>query len=188
MSVTFFATPEDIVTFIERVFAKYRLTAYEDYSVPGAVLRSSSSATETAALLRSTTAQIAMWFPEAMPEPSIVRIDLKAGSFRWAVQGCGLFWLSVGVMKPPKLTASHLSWFTEAGARSKCRVATGPDAISWLAHKRVATFLAGLVRRTLCAATVSGRPVLAGALRQHQSGLQLVEHLGAPFEYQVRAT
>jgi len=188
MSVTFFATTEDIVTFIERVFAKHSLTAYEDYSVPGAVLRSFSSAGDTATLLRSSNARLGLWFPEAMSEPAIVRIDLKAGSFRWTVQGCGLFWLSVGILKPPKLTASYLSWFTEAGARTKCRVTPGPEAVSWPAHKRVGAFLTSLVRRTLAAATVSGRPVLAGALGEHRSGLQLVEHLGAPFEYRVGAT
>ena len=156
MSVTFFAMPDDVLTFIERVFVKYRLTAYEDYSVPGAALRSFSSASDTATFLRSST-RIALWFPEAMPEPSIVRIDLKDGSFRWNVQGCGLFWFHVGISKPPKLVASYLSWFTEAGAQAKCRVSPGPDTVAWLAHKRVATFLTGLLRRTLCAATVSGR-------------------------------
>jgi hypothetical protein len=188
MSVTFFAMRDDVLTLLERVFAKYRLTAYEAYSAPGAFLQSLPSATETAALLHATTAQIALWFPEAMPQPSIERIDLEGGSFRWAVRGCGLFRFSVGILKPPKLTASHLSWFTEAGARAKCRVTPGPDAVAWLAHKRIGTFITGLVRRTLCAATVSGRPVLTAALGEHRSGLRLVEHLGAPCEYQVPAT
>jgi hypothetical protein len=189
VSVSFFATPVDILAIFTDVFSKHSPVVYEIYSVPGEPIRSFSSRAAIGEHLKAQAApHLALWFPEVMPQPSVERFLLNSGVPRFTVHGCGLFWLHVGAIKPPTLVASQLTWFSEAGARAKCSVAPGPEAVVWPAHKRFGTYLTGLLRRRLKAASVPGKPVLADALRAHHAGLRLVEHSTATFEYQVGAT
>jgi hypothetical protein len=189
VNISFFATTEDILVLFAQVFANHAPTVFEVYSDPSAPIKSFQSYTRVTEYFRSRPyPYLALWFPEVMPDPTIRSFTLNNGIRRFTVEGCGLFWLNPGSVKANALTVSHLMWFSEAGARAKCSVTPGSNAVFWPDHKRIATYFTNLLRRKLKAAAVPGRPVLLHALAAHRAGLRLVEHHAAPVQYTVEAT
>jgi hypothetical protein len=179
MSITFYAGPDDLGQVFAQALSIPALVVLECYSVPGSDLRRFASSHDAVAALLTGSRQFCLWSPRIMPEPHVARVDLGSGRERLTAQGCGLFWLNAGLIVGNTITASHLSWFTESGARAKCSVTPGPDSVDWAVHKTLANHLQGVVRRKLRVASVPGRAILREALSKYEAGWQLKEHIGA---------
>lgn len=187
MSSTFFASRSDLAELAEGIFSVSELVAWQSYSVPGQPPTRCASPSEFKELMSSGENLFALWVPSVMPPPSLKAINLHNGQTRHAVEGCGLFSLNVGYTSEALICSSHLSWFTEAGARARCSVLPGPDSVDWEKHKQIGSRLASLVRG-LKVASVPGRPVLRGAWKLHLEGGLLKEHRNAPHALQPSAT
>lgn len=179
MSVSFFASREDLAELLHALYEVPSLTAMQVYSVPGFPLVRCPSAPEAQQLLASGEDLICLHVANVMPEPSVRTINLNNGQVRLTVEGCGLFWLSVGFESSLLVCASTLSWFTEAGARAKCLAVPGPDAVQWQEHKAAASKFTYLLRRRLKVASSPGRPIMRAALEKYRQGSQLKEHKNA---------
>lgn len=188
MSISFFATIDDLSELLKAVLDLPGITAYQTYSAIDQPIATCTQSQEVISLIQTGESQFSLWAPSVMPTPSVRTINLIKGGHRFTIEGCGLFSLQVGYIDSSLLCVSTLTWFSEVGARSKCSVHPGPESVDWAAHKKLGTKLQSLVRRRLQVASVSGRAILPGALRAHQNGAHLKEHKNSPYEYSVPGT
>ena len=154
----FLANKDAIEAFFKFVFSETDCRVYETYSRFDCELRSFSSVDELSACFPlgvneaslGSAQHFALWSVSVMPAPMIRRIDLKkvkSHSFRYAVEGCGLFSLLLGGMSEIGLSNSTLSYWSEAGARERCQVTPGPALVDWVAHKQLGARLARCAKR-----------------------------------------
>ena len=159
---------------------------YEVYSEVGAHTRRFASAEALIPLKlghdpegSGSATHLALWDTEVMPPPVVRRIELQGrhfpvGSWREAVEGCGLFWLHSGGLHQDTITASSLGWFTQRTAENKCTVIPDPGSVNWPMHVSVTRMLQRLIKRDLAVARAGEYPVMTEALRRHQSGARLI--------------
>lgn len=178
---------DDLSALLIAVFEMPGIAVYQTYSAIDQPLILCSQPQDALHLIQAGETQFSLWASSVMPTPTIRSIALIKGGMRSTIEGCGLYSLQVGYSDSSNLCVSTLTWYTEAGARAKCRVQPGPDSVDWVAHKKLGTKLQSLVRRKLQVASVAGRSILQGALRAHQSGSRLKEHKNSPTEYSVLA-
>jgi hypothetical protein len=188
MSVSFFASVDDLSDLVKAIFDLPGITVYQTYSAIDRPLVKCVQAEEVVRLIQMGESQFSLWAASVMPPPSIRSIALVKGGKRSTIEGCGLYSLHVGHIDSSILCVSTLTWFTEVGARAKCSVQPGPESVDWAAHKKLGAKLQSLVRRKLQVASVSGRAVLPAALRAHQNGALLKEHRNSPYEYSASET
>src|SRR5437016_3478766 len=117
----FFAAPDDLQALVERLLVEPR-RLFEVYSEPGHKAREFVNAAATRDLAlgqdpdgNGVALHLALWAPEVMPAPNVRRIELRGpkfapGSWREAVEGCGLVWLHTGGLHEGVITASSLGW------------------------------------------------------------------------------
>jgi len=194
----YFAAPADFALVLDRLLIDDR-RLFEVYSAPGAHPRVFSSNQDAAVLTlgqdpdaTGVANHLALWVPAVMPPPITRHIALQGakyppGSWREAVEGCGLFWLQTGGLGPTGLTASSLGWFTERAAARQCSVEPGPSSVNWEAHRATARGLRRLIQKELAAAMAGSYPVLPDALHHHRAGMRLVSGQGAKQEFSVTA-
>ena len=187
MSVSFFANIDDLSDLLTAVFQLPEITVYQTYSAIDQPLMCCGQPQDVLSLIQTGESQFSFWAHTVMPMPNMKPISLNKGGTRTTIEGCGLYSLHVGYMDSSALCVSTLAWYTEAGARAKCSVQPGPDAVDWAAHKKLGTKLQSLVRRKLQVASVAGRSILSGALHAHQNGAHLKEHKNSPNEYSIPA-
>lgn len=185
MSVSFFATIDDLSDLLTAVFELPEMAVYQTYSAIDQPLICCSQPQDVVRLIQTGESQFSFWARTVMSMPSMRPIALIEGGTRTTIEGCGLYSLQVGYMDSSALCVSTLAWYTEAGARAKCSVQPGPDAVDWAAHKKLGTKLQSLVRRKLQVTSVAGRSILFGALHAHQNGAHLKEHRNSPNEYSI---
>jgi hypothetical protein len=148
-SATAHADAKSIAKWLANVFAQTDCVIYETYSRPNAEASRFSSLPSLLAAYPldardtvSGTYQFSLWSPTVMPEPRVKRIELKDLTFRYTVQGCGLYSLLVSAEDGSGLRSCEFSYWSEAGACQRCAVEPGPSSVNWTAHKRLGASLA----------------------------------------------
>jgi hypothetical protein len=153
----FSADLEGVRRLLSFVFSSTDCRVYESHSRLDQELREFRALDDCEAALdlgvdphgNGTAQQLSLWSPSVMPKPTIRRVELKLKgySFRYAIEGCGLFWLHLGGIHEGNVTASSLGYFTEAGGRRKCMSVPGADSVIWPAHTQLAERLRRHVRQ-----------------------------------------
>ena len=102
----------------------------EAYSVLGQELRSFDSFESLASAFEigvdpmghGVAQQLVLWSNDVIPPPTIRRFEVKVEgqNFRYAAEGCGLFYLQLGGAHAKGITESSLGYWSEAGARNRC--------------------------------------------------------------------
>jgi hypothetical protein len=155
-SAIFHADAASLANWLKHVYAQTDCIVYETYSGFGAELRvfPSPSALLAACPIDSpshslNTYQLSLWSRTVMPEPHVKRIDLKVKdhSFRFSVQGCGLYSLLIGAANSEDIRKCELSYWSEAGANQRCSVEPGPSTVDWVSHKRLGASLVRQAKR-----------------------------------------
>jgi hypothetical protein len=146
-----------IRAFLAYTFNSTDCRLYEAYSLFDSPLREFKSVAELADAFelgvdpegQGFAQHLALWSPTVMPTPNIRHIALKVPNhqYRFAAEGCGLFFLHLGGIHKGSLTASTLSYWSEAGARQRCMVTPGPDCVNWVAHKKLGGTLSRQAKR-----------------------------------------
>lgn len=186
VNLSFFALPEDFFPLLEACLAHPGTRLLEAYSVFNMPVREFGTGAQAVAGLdlgrdphgTGCAALLGLWAPDVMPHPNIRRIELSPtefppGTWRETTEGCGLFWFHTGGVHGDTIVASTLSAFTERGARAKCGVTPGPDAVDWKAHELFAKELTRGARR-LSPARAGRILVLPAALKAHRAGAALI--------------
>jgi hypothetical protein len=103
-----------------------------------------------------------LWSPSVMSKPNIKRIELKVPrhSFRYSVEGCGLFWMQIGGIYHNIITPSSITFFTEKGAYAKCSAKPGPDDVNWKTNKELSGKLRYHTQRRLKEKAIKGGGVV----------------------------
>lgn len=202
-TLTFFAVREDLLALLEFLFGETDVRVFEAYSAFDRELREFDSADSIDRAFRlgvdedgtRSTPFLQLWWPEVCPPPRIERITLKPGavpghSFRHTANGWGLAQLQCGgehSRAEPTITASHFGHFSEAGAREKGYVESGPDApVDWPALQRVSQRVQRRLRTQLAGGRVRGRgPVLRAAAAKARAGWKLKEDGRWPAAYEL---
>jgi hypothetical protein len=151
----FLADKTAIEAFFEFVFSQTDCRVYEAYSRYDNELRAFSSVADLNDCFAlgaddagsGSAYHFALWAPSAMPVPTIRRIALKKvkdGTYRYCVEGCGLFTVLLGGTYRESLTPSTISYWSEAGAKERCLAEPGPSSVNWAVHKQIGS---KLVRR-----------------------------------------
>lgn len=193
--ITFFATPPDLLDVVETLVFAAGGRVYESYSrfdEPAREFASRAALGEVADREALAGLQLGLWLPEVGPAPRVHRITLRPGAVaghthRFAVEGCSLLTLHCGGLRADVVEASSLGWWTEASARAKAAPELRADAVDWTRLSALGRRAQRLIRRDLARAMASGRPVLAGALREVQGGAAMRDPL-APAARFVLAT
>ena len=202
-SLTFFALREDLLLLLGFLFADTGARVFEAYSAFDRELREFDSPDAIDHAFRLGVDEygagsepfLQLWWSEVCPPPQIERITLKPGavaghSFRYMAYGWGLAQLHCGgeyARDEPTITASHLRHFSEAGAREKGYLDTGPDApVDWAALQRVGQRVQRRLRTQLAGGRVPGRgPVLRAAAAKAREGWKLKERGRWPATYEL---
>jgi hypothetical protein len=202
-SLTFFALRDDLLSLLEFVFAETGARVFEAYSAFDRELREFESPDAIDRAFRlgidehgsGSEPFLQLWWSGVCPQPRIERITLKPGavpghSFRHAVRGWGLAQLQCGgeySREEPTITASHFGHFSEAGARKKGYLESGPDApVDWAGLQRVSQRVQRRLRTQLAGGRVAGRgPVLRAAAAKARAGWKLKEHGRWPAVYEL---
>lgn len=179
--VTFFAAREDLLDVIRFAVDDAGCGLIEAYSQFDREPREFESTDAIAALPElgtDTGLQLALWHPAAGQAPIRRRIELKPGAVpghthRYTVEGCAVLTLQCRGVRGGVLTASSLSWWTEAGARAKAAPSLGADRVNWTALSSLGRRLRYHVTRRLARGSAGGRSVLAEALELARGGTRL---------------
>jgi hypothetical protein len=187
MNLRFFAAPDDFHLLLEACLAEpgsQLFEAYSQFNEEVRVFLSSSAAVQALALGHDphgtgNAGFLTLWAPTVMPHPTVRRFDITSrkyppGTWRETTEGCGLFRLHTGGIHHQAIIASTMDAFTERGARAKCGVRPGPEAVDWAAHSSLTRRLTRLIRRQLAVARAGPYPVLPAALQSHRAGTRLV--------------
>lgn len=203
-SLTFFALRDDLLSFLEFLFADTGARVFEAFSAFDRELREFESPDAIDRALRlgvdehgtGSEPLLQLWWSNVCPPLRVERITLKPGavpghSFRHVARGWGLAQLQCGgeySRDEPTITASHFGHFSEAGARQKGYRDNGPDApVDWTTLQRVSQRVQRRLRTQLAGGRVPGRgPVLYAAAAKARAGWKLKERGRWPGTYELQ--
>jgi hypothetical protein len=175
-NLDFYALGADLEMLFDFLFSETDIIAYELSSEYECDPRSfdSLSAIQTRYSLGSYRAgYLKLWSPSVMDRPVFRRVELKmpGSSFRYSVEGAGLFQLYLDGVRDGVIHHTHFGNWNEAGARS--RSMHSADDCDWSALAKLSGRIQRHIRGNLASHKLFARPVLHHAFEAIGNGQQL---------------
>lgn len=172
-NLDFYALGDDLRSLFRFLYAETDVVVYELASEFDCDARKFESLAELEAVFNldgRETSYLQLWSPTVMVSPVIRRIALKVPghSFRYAVEGAGLFQLCLDGLRDGVICHTHFGHWNEAGARQ--RSMHSADDCDWQALVKLSGRIQRHIRGRLAAAKLHARPVLHQAFSAVERG------------------